>query len=96
MFCEDSQLPLSKAAGSVALFDYGNVVYPYYVAGWNPRETELQRDEELHWSGMQTVLWNPFPVAADSDTDAKGRPLDYATWQLGPRKAYHFKVRKES
>jgi hypothetical protein len=99
MFCDDLQLPLGNliSAGphAVALFDYGNAVHPYYVAGWNPRETDKQRDPALHGTATaKTVMWHPFPTAQPGEmTHHKPpRPLDYSTWQLGPRRAYHFKV----
>ena len=98
MFCHDDQLPLGNliSAGphAVALFDYGSSVEPYFVAGWNPYETDKQRDPELHWAGGQTVLWHPFPTAQPGEM-TKGNPsypLDYGDWALGPRRAYHFKV----
>lgn len=85
MSLTDSGLSLDKVRHSIALFDYGNVVYPYYCAGWNA-------ENRASWGLTDYVMWHPFPVAADGDTTADGRPLDYSTWQLGPRRAYHFKV----
>ena len=97
MFCHDDQLPLGNlitGPHAVALFDYGSSVEPYYLAGYNPYETDKQRDPELHWGSGAYVLWHAFPTAQPGEM-TKGnpsRPLDYSNWLLGPRKAYHFKT----
>ena len=62
------------------LLDYGTEVVACYVAGWNPN-----RPGE--------VWIQPFPVTDGTQLRAdNGRPVDYSNWQLGPRKAYHFKL----
>jgi hypothetical protein len=87
MSLTDSGLSLDRLLNAIALFDYGDSVQPYYVAGWN--------DKDREWWGLRNyVMWHPFPTAQPGEM-TKGnpsRPLDYSSWQLGPRKTYHFKV----
>lgn len=59
VFCEDSQLPLAKLVKSGrALLTFGDVgpYAPYYVAAYNPRETDVQRDQSVNMGTMQTVI----------------------------------------
>jgi hypothetical protein len=83
----DSGLSLDNLIKAIALFDYGDSVQPYYMAGWNDRNRE--------WWGLRNyVMWHPFPTAQPGEMTQgnPSRPLDYSSWQLGPRKTYHFKV----
>lgn len=66
------------------LFDDGNTVAPYYVVGWDD-------NEPVH------VLIQPMPTNPDGAATRpdNGRPIDYSNWALGPRRAYHLKVRRE-
>lgn len=56
IYCQDSQLPLTKLLASsralMAFGDGGGREYGpyeiYYVAAWNPRETDVQRDQEIN------------------------------------------------
>jgi hypothetical protein len=63
------------------LIDTGDAITVYYVAGWN----EQPRDDAAPY-----VLLHPFPTNGGTRPD--GRPVDYSTWMLGPRRTYHFKV----
>jgi hypothetical protein len=84
-----SAIPLGNLTRAIALFDDGQSVQPYYAAGWNPYETDKQRDPALNFGSTgPSVLWHPFPL---DGTGPKG-PYSMAGWQLGPRRAYHFKV----
>ena len=67
----------------IFLMDDGRTVAPLYMAGWSDRE--------------DTLFLRPFPVNTDADGSPRlreddGRPVDYSTWMLGPRRAYHLKV----
>lgn len=85
-------IPLGNAIKSIALFDNGQSVQPYYCAGWNAYETDKQRDPSLHFGATGPyVLWHPFPLSQGTRPD-NGRPVDMSHWMLGPRRAYHFKV----
>lgn len=63
----------------VYLMDDGATVRPFYVAGWRKDAPEL--------------YLQPFPVDGGTRAD-NGRPVDMSGWQLGPRKAWHLKVRR--
>lgn len=58
------------------LIDDGATVRPFYVSGWS-RE------------GL--IYLQPFPVNGAIRPD-NGRPADFSTWALGPRRTYHLKV----
>jgi hypothetical protein len=55
VYCQDGQLPLGRllAHGRALVsfgtggWDYGSFE-PYYVAAWNPRESEVQRDQAVN------------------------------------------------
>ena len=71
---------LKDATSALWLIDDGETVQPFYVAGWNPRDPG--------------VILNPMPTNPGNRTmraDGRG-PVSYATWALGPRRAYHLKV----
>lgn len=93
MPCDDANgIPLGNAIKSIALFDDGTSVAPYYCKGWNPYETDLQRTGEYHFGATGPyVLWDVFPLSQGIRPD-NGRPVDMSNWMLGPRRAYHFKV----
>jgi hypothetical protein len=96
MLCNEL-LPLSRLLRANALFDYGDSVQPYYLAGWNDQSNDKLRDPHYHWiTGVQTAMWHPFPTAQPGEMTQHNppRPLDYANWQLGPRKTYHFKTER--
>lgn len=60
------------------ILDDGETAVPYYCVGW--------KDDEY-------TLYQPFPTNPDGAVGPdNGRPIDYSTWILGPRKTYHFKI----
>lgn len=76
VYCQDSQLPLDKVlASSRMLVTFGDgwpheygPYEPYYVAAWNPRETDLQKDPEVNPGILPHVhmhAMTPFAVAGD-------------------------------
>lgn len=72
---------LREPTNAVYLVDDGATVTAWYVAGWNPRDPG--------------VVLNPFPTNPDGRTRPdNGRVIDYSTWSLGPRRAYHLKIRR--
>lgn len=81
----EDRTELRDATHAVYLIDDGRTVEPYYVAGWGGLP------EQTH------VMLHPFPTNYGADgapiTRAdNGRPVDFGTWMLGPRRAYHVKV----
>lgn len=68
------------------LIDDGRSVVPHYVAGWGPHDQP------------KAVFLHPFPTDYDANGaprlmgDGSGRHVDFGTWALGPRVAYHLKV----
>lgn len=78
---------LRDAHKAIYLMDDGRTVQPFYVAAWHP--------EGEH------VILHPFPTNVDGEGNPRirpdnGRPVDFDTWQLGPRRCYHVKLRKLS
>jgi hypothetical protein len=67
-----------KAIKGVFLVDDGNTVEPFYVAAWHPEKKD--------------VILHRFPVNPDNRVDSRGRVIDFSTWNLGPRLAFHLKV----
>lgn len=67
---------------AVYLIDDGRSVGVFYVAGYSQ-----ERDR---------ITLHPFPTGVDADGSPKmapdGRPVDFASWLLGPRRAYHLKI----
>lgn len=58
VFCQDDQLSLDKlmeAGRAVVTFGESGTYEPYYVAGWNPRKSETQRDPSVNMGTLQTV-----------------------------------------
>ena len=68
---------LKDAHRAVYLLDDGQTIRPHYVAGWNREDT--------------TIYLHPFPTSTGTRPD--GRPVDMSNWFLGPRRAYHVKLR---
>lgn len=69
------------ASGGISfVLDDGDVATPYYVSGWQPLDL--------------TMFLQPFPTNPDKRTRPDGRPIEYSTWVLGPRKTYHLKISK--
>lgn len=65
---------------AVWLLDDGRRVRPFYTAGWTQDHSR--------------IFLHPFPL--DHDPDKNGRGLDMSGWALGPRRAYHLKLSRES
>ncbi len=72
---------ISNPFRSNYILDFGTRIVVAHVAGWN-------------LGYKDRVIVHPFPTASETDVmeDGSGRPLDYDTWQLGPRRAYHMKM----
>lgn len=73
----DGALTWKDGRQAVYLMDDGCTVRPYYVAAYHP-------DHEY-------VIIHPFPVS-DGRLRPDGRPVDFSSWLLGPRRAYHVKL----
>lgn len=75
---------LGRGPHAVFLLDDGRTVRPFYVTGWSGREDK--------------VFLGPMPVNVNEDgtprmrKDHPDRQVDYATWTLGPSRAYHLKI----
>ena len=75
----DGQLPPHAAF----IMDDGVEVIPWYVAGWH--------------SEHQYVILHRFPTNYDDKGNPvrradDGRPVNFDSWQLGPRRCYHVKL----
>jgi hypothetical protein len=81
----DAPAHFKDGHNAIYLLDDGNTVVPYYVVGWNDKAEPVY------------VLIQPFPANPDGAATRpdNGQPIDYSTWALGPRRAYHLKVRRE-
>jgi hypothetical protein len=80
----DHAYHLPHATRAIWLMDDSRTVRPFYVAAWH--------------ADHQNIIIHPFPTDVDEDGDPRlraddGRPVDYSSWMLGPRRAYHVKVR---
>jgi hypothetical protein len=75
---------LKDATNATYLVDDGRTVEAFYVTGWGPTDAP------------DTIFLQPFPTNYNADGTprlrADGRPVDFSSWQLGPRRAYHLKV----
>ena len=76
---------LREAWHAVYLIDDGRTVAPFYVIGWSTDPADPY------------IMLHPFPVNVHADGSPRlraddGRPVDFASWALGPRRAYHVKV----
>lgn len=72
---------LKDATQAIYLIDDGASVRAFYVAGW-----QVSND-------VTRVFLHAMPTSPDGRTRPdNGRVIDYSTWQLGPRRAYHVKV----
>jgi hypothetical protein len=77
VFCQDAQLPLAKllAAGRALVTfgdgavngrDYGPYT-PYYVAAWNPRKTDKQRDQSVNPGILPSVILHELTAMIGGD-----------------------------
>lgn len=63
----------------IFLLDDGETIIPLYVTGWK--------------SDTREIYLRPIPTNPNGDKlDHRGEPIDYGTWKLGPRVAYHLKL----
>lgn len=67
------------------LLDDGRTVLPLYVIGWSAKQDK--------------VFLGRFPVNVNEDGSPRMRAdrdeqVDYSTWMLGPRRAYHLKANR--
>lgn len=65
------------------LLDDGRTVRPYYVAAWHPDRSY--------------VILHAFPTNYNDDGTRRlraddGRPVDFTSWAIGPRVAFHVKI----
>lgn len=74
----DGVVGLKDSERALYVLDDGSVVVPVWVAGWPQEGSEL-------WA-------QPFPVNDGSVRPDNGREVDFASWFLSPRRAYHLKV----
>lgn len=65
---------------AIYVLDFGTHVGVRYVAGWN--------------NVMQEIFLQSFPVNGGTRPD-NGRPVDMSGWMLGPRRAFHLKLRED-
>ncbi len=84
------------ATDAFYLVDDGRTVRPMYVIGYQPGGPS-----PLYPNGTaQNILIAPFPTEFTHDgkrierADGRG-PVDFQTWTLGPRRAYHLKMNRE-
>jgi hypothetical protein len=70
---------IRAATRAVYVWDDGARVVPLYVAGYQPDAT--------------LVYLVPYPVADGRERPDSGRPVDFSSWVLGPRRSYHLKAR---
>lgn len=69
---------------SLYLIDDGSSVVPHYVAGWSLKLEELGN-----------LLIEPMPTNPDGRQRAdNGRVIDFSNWMLGPKRAYHLKIKR--
>lgn len=70
------------------IIDDGASIRPMYVAGWQA-ETHV---EEIY---LDTFPLNVTPDGEPRVRHDNGRPMDFSTWMLERRGAYHVKVRRD-
>lgn len=75
---------IRDAHNATYLIDDGRSVVPYYVAAWHPEGTYL--------------ILHKFPTNFDDDGNPvmradRSAPVNYDNWVVGPRRAYHLKIR---
>ena len=76
----DGAAQFADAYKAIYLLDDGADVGAWYVSGWSQE-------------GNDRVFLQPFPVNPDGRTrDDTGRVIDYDSWMIGPRRAYHLKI----
>lgn len=73
-----------KGLGCVYLIDDGRTIEAYYIASWHPEGTH--------------VILHPMPTNFDKHGNRRlraddQRPVDFDTWMLGPRLAWHLKIK---
>jgi len=92
---------LRDADKCVFLIDDGDTVRPYYVSG-HPADNESlwlkPFPTTIHACDECGIEFTEREEACDSCYSRKQRngfrPIEFGTWSLGPRRAYHLKVRR--
>jgi hypothetical protein len=66
------------ARKAVYILDFGNRVEVQYVSGWAMNGS--------------AIYLQPFPLSKGTLWD--GRPIDMSGWMIGPRRAFHLKLKE--
>jgi len=74
------EAPPKDSNQAVYVLDFGDRVEVRWVAGW---ATE----------NLERVYLQAFPLSVGTRPD-NGRPVDMSTWMLGPRRAFHLKLKE--
>lgn len=64
---------------AIYVLDFGTHVEVCYTSGWNTKS-------------LKSIFIQPFPLNRETSPD--GRPIDMSNWMLGPRRAFHLKLRE--
>lgn len=100
---DDGGMPtLKHATRAVYLMDTGDAVKPYYVAAWPPGDIEYviahpfpTTEDFCSECGIEmTVQLEGCDACFDRKRKNGFRPFTHESWSLGPRTAYHVKLRK--
>lgn len=75
---------VKDAHKAIYVLDFGTRVEVRYVAGWNGNGG----------GKADRIFLQPFPLSVGTRSD--GRPIDMSGWTLGPRRAYHLKLKEVS
>ena len=75
---------VKDAHKAIYVLDFGTRVEVRYVAGWNGNGE----------GKTYLIFLKPFPLSVGTRSD--GRPIDMSGWMLGPRKAFHLKLKDVS
>lgn len=80
-------MPRERRNRALYILDDGTRIVPMWVLAFHPEMTH--------------VILGPFPVNVNNDgtprlRDDDQRPVDFSNWYLGPRYAYHLKVRGDA
>jgi hypothetical protein len=85
----------SDAYRAVYLLDDGHTVIAHYVIGYWAKDADTRAAmPELAYPG--SVLISPFPVNPNGERTTNGVLIDFTDWTLGPRRAFHLKITRES
>ena len=80
---------LKDATAAIYIIDNGMTTNVLYTAGHNDRA----EDESEHCIYLQYLPTNFDGLTGERKVRAdNGRPVDFSSWMMGPRRAYHLKV----